>query len=164
MDKKLISVSDIRDSELISRASVKPEEVYPYVSAAQRIYMLPVLGKELLDDFFANPTNADNLTVIPTAKLALVYYSYSLYVLDKNVVDTQFGMGTRKNDFFEPVSEKTLARKSSNAHTIAKSYEEELIDLLVAGQKEGKFLLWKGCKRSKSGSDIILTPVSKCQR
>ncbi|MFA9276669.1 MAG: hypothetical protein ACEQR4_02310 [Rhodoluna sp.] len=64
----------------------------------------------------------------------MAYYTYSRYLMDSGVNSTPYGIVQKTNDYSQPTSEKTIARKISQAQSGAKAYWERVQQYILDNQ------------------------------
>jgi hypothetical protein len=186
---KLLSHSELLEFKHIT-GNIPSAMFDRYVLEAQELDLRPLLGIDLyialVEDFEASPSLAtysdlwngstyDILTkkfkhegLIPV----LAYYTYARYIQNSGVNSTPYGLVEKKNDFSQPTSEKTIARKISQAQSGAKAYWErtrkyildhpEIFETLYNCQ--GNYTTGQGIKiRAVGGnsSHRIITKINK---
>lgn len=148
----------ITDNQLASK-------IDPYIKEAQFIDLREALGDALYYDLVNNSGNSiyqtliDGSTYVDTQgytvsheglKPVLVYFAYARYIENSGSHDSAYGQVTKRNEHSDPISEKTLARKVTNARSTAKAYLNDVIKYLNVNFED--YPLWRvSC--SPSGGD-----------
>ena len=170
----LLSLDDIQSFKSLSSSINEAKALLPFVQEAEEFDIVPFLGQELFNalktDFEASPslatyadlfngstyTYSDRSYTHQGIKAVLAYYSYARYVANSNTVSTKYGLVVKENEFSSPVSEKTLARRISQAQSGAAVYQERVRLYLIHHVDD--FPLWHGSRARKKGQ-VRLTSI-----
>lgn len=135
------------------------KKLNPFILQAQFIDLVAIFGQEMyndiLQDSIGSPAYAkyDELVNGSTYEHnehqytheglvpVLCYFAHARYVLHKNLNDTAYGLVAKKNDYSEPVSDKSLIRLSDQSKSLAFAYMLPVIKYLDVHIEE--FPLWK---------------------
>lgn len=160
----LISLEDFEPYKGITGNLPAIKVLQPHILLAQQIDVEPILGTPFIVDILNNISTSKyqdllngkdytnengDVTYFQGLRAVIVMYSYSRYILNKNVNDTAFGMVQKTNEFSQSVSESTIVRLARNAESQAKFYEKQLVDFL--NENEATYTLWKSCKTKENG-------------
>jgi hypothetical protein len=161
----LITINDIRARKSISLNVNEVAQLTPQILEAQDFDLRPFMGDEfyfaLVDDITASPS----LTVYEDLwngctytfggrqytheglKTYLLYASYARYVADASTISTGSGFMHKNNIHSEPVSDKTIARRTEQTRSGSQVYLNRVIDFLNRNRND--YPLWRvsGCER-----------------
>lgn len=162
----IITHSDLNEYKHIS-TNISAAIFNNYLQEAQELDLRLLLGEELyidiLDDIVASPSLTDYEELVNGStyeynekkykheglKSVLAYFAYSRYLKSTGVNSTHYGLVVKKNDFSEPISEKTLARQISQSISAAHSYWDRVKLFLIHNKND--YPLFK-CQVSAQGS------------
>lgn len=157
-DRILISAEDFTEYESIQADSL---EVLKHAREAQLFDLTTVINKELIADCQDNMNEARNQTLLDYIRPVLCYYSYARYILNKNAVDTPFGLVQKTNEFSTPTPEKTIARLAEQARMTAQAYGRLLVEFL--NKNKTTYTLWKSgdcATATKFSSNVVISNVN----
>lgn len=142
----LVNKADFAPFVQISKSVDEEKFLQPNIIHAQNLDVKPVFGNaawtELVnnrsDDKFQRLLNGDNyvesgLTLtFQGLKASIVLFAYSRYILQKNIVDTSFGLVSKDTDVSTPVDAKSKQMIAQQSRTAAQAYLDECVKFLIA--------------------------------
>lgn len=172
--EKIISIQDIIQFKPISINVNEAKALDPFILEAQEFDIRPILGDPLylaiLDDLPVLSTFGDLVNGVAYTydgdnyehkgiKACLIYYSYSRYLANANSHSTPSGMVSKRNDYSDPLDEKTMTRLIQQAKAGAVHFQEQFVKYL--NRFETTYPLWKTtCEKQRKGS-IRIRSISK---
>lgn len=171
----LIGKSDIEVYAQVSILASAEKQLNHFILAAQNLDIKPFLGNAFWTDILSHFRDdkyqflltggeyvyEDSTYSFSGLKAALSSYTYSRYVLTRNVQDTAFGMVNKVSEFSEPASDKYLSLISNQHKMAGQAYLNEVDEFLR--RKKDTYPLYKnescteGEKRPKGS--IRMTPA-----
>lgn len=166
----LITLDDIK-LYLDITANADAAKVKRFIHQAQLFDLKPAIGDAMYFDLLANFTVTkyqdllngksytdlqDQAVAFEGLKPALAHWAYARYKENSGVADTNYGSVTKRNDYSDPVTEKSLARIVGNARSVALGYWQDCVKYLnVSGV--AVYALWNsgGCADFNSPSGAI---------
>ena len=137
----LISKTDFSDFRYISEHISSEKRLDQYIREAQMFDLMELMGRaffyHVLDDAENSPTSQATLDLLSGVdytdnyghlikfeglKPVLVYFSYARFLANQNVTASSMGIVQKKNEFSDPVDEKTLQRLITQARSSALAY------------------------------------------
>jgi len=139
---QLITISDFSPYRHISSNIAADKKIDMYIIEAQQFDLFDLMGHDFFYNFIDEMANSpldtawDNLfngvdyNEPSTGRLikyegikpALIYFSYARYIGNANFTATAHNFVTKKDDWSEPVSEKTIGRLMTQANSAAMAY------------------------------------------
>lgn len=170
----LITLDDIKEFTEISDNVDVLKKLKPYIHQAQIFDLKPAIGYSFYHDMVQNISdtkyqellngktyeNGQGLTVsFEGLRPAIVYWAYSRYKENSGVHDTAYGSMMKRNEYSDPVSEKSIARIVGNARSAAKGYLDDVLRFLYV--KSADYPLWisQGCGQSSPSGSIVISAV-----
>jgi len=174
----LITKAQFDDFKLIT-ANIAPGKFASYLREAQEFDLQPLLGVELYIDLLDSAVNSpqygdyEDLMLGSTyagpksdrkfkhegVVAVLSYYIYSRYLMDAGVNSTPFGVVQKTNDFSQPTSDKTIARKISQAQSGGKAYWEGVQRYIIDNKTLTFLNLYRCAKTNTTGQGVKITAV-----
>lgn len=128
----LVSVNEFEAYRPIGKDIDAERRIRPYILEAQNLDLRPILGDKLLDRLFAAPADPKIVSLMTYVRPVLILYSYARFVENQNVVSASFGIVTKRSEFSDPVSDKTMVRIAGNARSSAAGYAQELVSFITS--------------------------------
>lgn len=165
------------DAFKLITANIAAGKFASYLNEAQEFDLRPLLGTELYidlqDDAVASPpfglyadlmngstyTKATRKFKHEGIVAVLSYYVYSRYLMDTGVVSTPFGVVQKTNDFSQPTSEKTIARKISQAQSGAKAYWERVQRYIIDNKTDSFLELYRCATTNTTGQGVKVSAI-----
>lgn len=165
----LLTLAQIQPYKSITQ-NIAIAKLEPYIMEAQDIDLRLFLGDELyielVNDFEVSPSLATQIYndlyngktytfggrtykhegIVPI----LSYFTYARYVANSQVTSTKYGVVQKKNDFSDPLSEKTVSRLVQQARSQGIVYQERV--KLFLDQNVFDYPLWRGGRNRRKGS------------
>lgn len=171
----LITYSQVTQKHITS--NITAAKFAMYLDEAQEFDLRPLLGTELYIDLLNDAVNSPPFGVyedlmngntytknsrqykheglIPV----IAYYTYSRYLMDSGVNSTPYGIVQKTNDYSQPTSEKTIARKVSQAQSGAKAYWERVQQYILDNKTENFLNLYRCANSNLSGQGVKITAI-----
>lgn len=141
----LVTKSDFAPFVQISKSVDEEKFLQPTILHAQNLDIKPVFGNAAWTDLMNNRNedkyqrllNGDNyvesgLTLtFQGLKASIVLFAHSRYILQKNIVDTSFGLVSKDTDVSTPVDVKAKQMIAQQSRTAAQAYLDECVKFLT---------------------------------
>lgn len=172
----LINRSDITPYAQVAIHAREEETLHTHILASQNVDIRPVLGDVFWTDIIANYLNANYQTLLQGGtyvngdgntvtfqglKASIACFAYARYVLNKNAVDTPFGMVAKVSEYSVQTDPKLIISIASEKRNEGGLYLQDTIKYLR--ENEGLYPLYGNkCNTVKANKFIHkLTPASK---
>lgn len=134
----------INQQDFLEYADLSPNEnskyIIPYIGLMQEKYIRKILCNNLYNDLLSqveiDAISAEYQALIDTIKPALIYRSYSRYLLHANQKSTASGFRVHKEDNSDPITDIRLGELIAAANSDAVYYENQLIYFLEVSNKD----------------------------
>lgn len=138
-DVLFISESNLKENTSVSN-NVSPKLLLPYVSLAQELYILPVLGEDLyeqiIDQISGGTISSTNQTLIDKSVKTVVFYSlYESLPFIRNRID-QTGVVFNVDDRYEAVDITSFNALRQSIKNNAESFMDQFKDWLCENKSD----------------------------
>lgn len=151
----LLTLSDIQAYRAISGNINASERLLPYVDEAQQVDLEPFLGEAFYYDLISHTTQqkyvdlmngkvytyGNNSVKFAGLKPLLAYWSYARFIEGQQLNATSFGFVTKKTEYSEPVTQKTIDKVAANARQVAAKYQSGAI--MYLDSNTNLYPLWR---------------------
>lgn len=181
---QLISLSDFAPYKSISSNIVAANKVDMYIIEAQKTDLAELMGRDfffqLLEEMENSPVAAEwdnlfngveynepthqRLIKYEGIKPVLIYYSYARFIRHTNHIATAHSLVIKKDEYSEPVSEKTIGALIQDAKSMAVAYWNDVTDYLhhYRTLQPTWYELWqRSCDARKNKTSVQISAIGK---